>query len=169
MNRVEAYKKRWCHCKTLTSSLPVSRVRRKGTYLGTVALLLCCQLAASKPLHEGRMHSSRHLVKREAKKQPKGGDGSGQAIPKLLHYIYLPGLQAFKAAKPDSRLDFKHFEGCQKIHSHWDSLFWDEALGLDLIKEFYRSFLPVYESYNGWGKQVRSRYPPPPPHLNPTH
>ena len=101
------------------------------------------------------MHSTHHLVKKGDARSKAVGEVS-ERIPKLLHYISLEGLQAFKTetSKPNSRLRLKHFEGCQKIHNHWDSLFWDEALGLQFVKEFYPSFLPVYEGYDGWGKQV---------------
>ncbi len=102
------------------------------------------------------MHSSHHLVKKDGK--TKLSEDPGEAIPKMLHYIYLPGLKGFKTdtSSPDSRLKLSHFEGCQKHHSHWDSLFWDETMGLQFIKEFYPSFLPVWEGYDGWGKQVRT-------------
>lgn len=87
----------------------------------------------------------------------KLAEDSGESIPKMLHYIYLPGLKGFKtdSSSPDSRLKFSHFEGCQKHHSHWDSLFWDETMGLQFIKEFYPTFLPVWEGYDGWGKQAK--------------
>ena len=82
--------------------------------------------------------------------------GESQRIPKLLHYIYLTGLEAYQAdaVKPDAKLTKKHFEGCQNLHQHWDSLFWDEEMGFELVKKHYAWFVPVWESYEGWGKQV---------------
>ena len=74
----------------------------------------------------------------------------------MLHYIYLTGLEAYEAdaAKPDAKLSKKHFEGCQNLHQHWDSLFWDEEMGFELVKKHYSWFVPVWEGYDGWGKQV---------------
>ena len=82
--------------------------------------------------------------------------GEGQRIPRLLHYIYLTGLEAYQAdaAKPDAKLSKKHFEGCQTLHQHWDSLFWDEEMGFELVKKHYSWFVPIWEGYEGWGKQV---------------
>lgn len=130
-----------------------SRLRFRRAFFSTIALFVFCQMASAKTLHEGRMHSH-HTLDISGKGKPTD---TLVTIPKLLHYIYLPGLQAYKTEsnKPESRIPSKHFEGCQKIHTHWDSLFWDEVMGLQLVKEFYPWFLPVWEGYDGWGKQAK--------------
>jgi hypothetical protein len=143
---------------------PTRRLRFRRAFFSTIALFVFCQMASAKTLHEGRMHSH-HTLDISGKGKPTD---TLVTIPKLLHYIYLPGLQAYKTEsnKPESRIPSKHFEGCQKIHTHWDSLFWDEVMGLQLVKEFYPWFLPVWEGYDGWGKQVSSPPPPPSPLLS---
>lgn len=119
---------------------------RQATALAFISLL-SFQCAATE-MATGTSARHRSLYARQ--KRP------GESIPKLLHYIYLTGLQAYTAdsSQPNSRIPKKYFDGCQKLHEHWDSLFWDEAMGLQLIKENYSWFLPVWESFSGWGKQV---------------
>ena len=81
---------------------------------------------------------------------------NGLQIPKLLHFIYLTGFEAFTSdtSKPDSRMPKKYFDTCQSVHQHWDSLFWNEEMGLQFLREHYPWFVPVWESFKGWGHVV---------------
>ena len=123
---------------------------RRWTILAILSLL-GCQVA---PLDTAAVrHRQHHLVRQD---QPKRSGHTNEKIPRLLHYIYLTGLEAYTAdtGKPNAKLNKKHFEGCQNYHQHWDSLFWDEEMGFQFIKEHYSWFVPVWESFDGWGKQV---------------
>ena len=78
-----------------------------------------------------------------------------QKIPRLLHYVYLKGYDSFMAGNNETAQKAEqfqamkgYFEGCQKLHQHWDSLFWDEKMGRDLIEREYSWFLPVWEGYD---------------------
>lgn len=109
-------------------------------------------LARSLKLH------THHLVRQdeEDSNRDKEADGfaSGRAwqhkIPPLLHYIYLKGFDAFikDSKRPHAAVSKTYFEGCQAVHRHWDSVFWDESAALQLLQEHYSWFLPVWESYD---------------------
>ena len=103
-----------------------------------------------------------HLVRQDTKARSKdeadaavqqdmlSSGAAHQKIPSLLHYIYLPGYDAFveESSKPGTRLTKEHYDFCQSVHRHWDSMFWDEPMALELIKEHYAWFLPVWEGYD---------------------
>ena len=138
-----------CEC-VLPNSQTDFKICRRTRQL--VAVLLISLIGCYSAPLENASSRHRHHPTRQRRSQD-----SGHSIPKLLHYIYLTGLQAYTADsdKPDSRIQKKYFEGCQKLHQHWDSLFWDEKMGLDLIQNHYSWFLPVWESFDGWGKPVK--------------
>ena len=75
-------------------------------------------------------------------------------IPKILHYIYLPGYEAFRTNQSTAQKEEQFsllrpwFDECQDIHKHWDSIFWDETTGRALIQQQYAWFLPIWDGYD---------------------
>ena len=95
--------------------------------------------------------SSRDLVQHNIAKSQR----TSSKVPKLLHYIYLGGHNAFMKGSNETAEKAEqfqtmqgYFEGCQKLHRHWDSLFWDRKMARALIKLEYSWFLPVWDSYD---------------------
>lgn len=76
--------------------------------------------------------------------------GPPQKIPNILHYIYLSGFDKFVEVteEPKARLSKRFYDSCAQVHTHWEIKFWTEEMALDLIKEHFAWFLPIWYSYD---------------------
>ena len=83
---------------------------------------------------------------------PESGpeQGTPHKIPHVLHYIYLSGFEKFVqiTEEPGSRVSKRFYDSCLQVHSHWEVKFWTEEMGVELIKEHFPWFLPVWHSYD---------------------
>jgi len=82
-----------------------------------------------------------------------------QPIPKILHHVYLDGLDRLKraenneGAKPGQR--FPGYNGtwrqsCHTVHNHWQYMFWNNSQAEHLIRTAYPWFLATFQSYNNY-------------------
>lgn len=82
-----------------------------------------------------------------------------QPIPKILHHVYLDGLDRLKraeikeGAKPGQR--FPGYNGtwrhsCHFVHNHWQYMFWNNSQAENLIRTAYPWFLATFQSYNNY-------------------
>ncbi|DBA84560.1 TPA: hypothetical protein ACH3X2_006144 [Trebouxia sp. C0005] len=82
-----------------------------------------------------------------------------QPIPKILHHVYLDGLDRLKraendkGAKPGQR--FPGYNGtwrhsCHIVHNHWQYMFWNNSQAENLIRTAYPWFLATFQSYNNY-------------------
>lgn len=88
---------------------------------------------------------------RLAKPERRVSEDGEQKIPKLLHYIFMDGYDAFMNDNQNNETFDAlrtYFNGCQAHHSHWDSLFWDAKMGRDLLEHHYDWFLPIWDAYD---------------------
>ena len=81
---------------------------------------------------------------------------SAQPIPKVLHHVYLDGLdslhEAEQLAGPYSGQRFPGYNhtvrrSCPLVHNQWEYKFWNNTQAEDLIKASYPWFLDTFRSY----------------------
>ncbi|KAK9828860.1 hypothetical protein WJX72_002432 [[Myrmecia] bisecta] len=70
-------------------------------------------------------------------------------IPKILHYIYLDGYDAYVAGT--QRTPSAHIkawrDSCLLFHEHWTTMFWDRKNGKEFLDRHYSWFTPTWEAY----------------------
>ena len=117
--------------------------------------LCCCWLMITSVIARG-------FSDQRAQKEAEKIAAQEHKIPKLLHYIHLPGYKAFRN-KQSTAEEEQHFsltrhwfDECQDIHKHWDSIFWDEKTGRALIEQQYAWFLPVWDGYDSEVRSLRT-------------
>ena len=82
---------------------------------------------------------------------------SQQLIPKILHHVYLDGLDNLKQAesaakaKPGQRFPgynstWRH--SCYSMHQNWQYMFWNMSTAENLLQTYYPWFLATFRSYN---------------------
>lgn len=71
-------------------------------------------------------------------------------IPRILHYIYLSGFDAYIAEtkKPRAKLQTWYRETCEVVHKHWKIMFWTEEMAYELVSTKFPEFLPIWHSYD---------------------
>ena len=71
-------------------------------------------------------------------------------IPRILHYIFLSGFDAYIAEtqRPRAKMFRWHYDSCLKVHKHWEIKFWTQEMAEQLIREHFNWFLPIWESYD---------------------
>ncbi len=83
--------------------------------------------------------------------------GSTRPIPKILHHVYLDGLDSLQqaergeGAKPGRRFPgynstWRH--SCHMVHQNWQYMFWNNSQAENLIRTAYPWFLATFQSYN---------------------
>lgn len=84
------------------------------------------------------------------------GDSTGQAIPNVLHHVYLDGLdslrQAESTAGPQPGARFPGYNrtlrrSCPQVHLDWQYMFWNISQAEELVKTVYPWFLGTFLSY----------------------
>ena len=82
---------------------------------------------------------------------------SQQQIPKVLHHVYLDGLDNLKqaeigaVAKPGQRFPGYNSTwrySCHTVHREWQYMFWNMSQAEHLIRTSYPWFLDTFHSYN---------------------
>ena len=71
-------------------------------------------------------------------------------IPRILHYIYLSGFDAYIAEtkKPRAKLATWYRETCEEVNKHWEIKFWTEEMAYELVSTKFPEFLPIWRSYD---------------------
>ena len=71
-------------------------------------------------------------------------------IPRILHYIYLSGFDAYIAEtkKPRAKLLTWYRDTCMEVHKHWEIMFWTEEMAYELVSTHFPEFLPIWNSYD---------------------
>ena len=114
-----------------------------------------------------RYSTSQHLVwilYDKAVRTPQSGNSQTiglqrniRTIPKILHHVYLDGLNSLEqaesspGAKPGQRFptynsSWRH--SCREIHPSWQFMFWDLSKAESLLQNFYPWFLPTFRAYS---------------------
>lgn len=89
----------------------------------------------------------------------EGVDSSPQPIPKILHHVYLDGLDSLQqaentvGAKPGERFPgynstWRH--SCHIVHNNWQYMFWNNSQAENLIRTAYPWFLATFLSYDNY-------------------
>ena len=71
-------------------------------------------------------------------------------IPRILHYIYLSGFDAYIAEtqKPRAKLLTWYRDTCMEVHKHWEIKFWTEEMAYELVSTKFPEFLPIWNTYD---------------------
>ena len=71
-------------------------------------------------------------------------------IPRILHYIFLSGFDAYIAEtqRPRAKMFRWHYDSCLKVHKHWEIKFWTQEMAEDLIRQHFNWFMPIWETYD---------------------
>lgn len=77
-------------------------------------------------------------------------DNYSGKIPRILHYIYLSGFDAYIAEtkKPRAKLLTWYRDTCMEVHKHWEVMFWTEDMAYELVSKQFPEFLPIWNSYD---------------------
>lgn len=84
-------------------------------------------------------------------------DTSKQSIPKVLHHVYLAGLDSLRReeelAGPQPGHAFPGYNStvrhsCPQVHKDWQYMFWNHSQAEDLIQTSYPWFLDTFRSYS---------------------
>lgn len=77
-------------------------------------------------------------------------DNYSGKIPRILHYIYLSGFDAYIAEtkKPRAKLLTWYRDTCMEVHKHWEIMFWTEEMAYELVSTQFPEFLPIWNSYD---------------------
>ena len=81
---------------------------------------------------------------------------SPEQIPKILHQVFLDGLDNLKLAEtavgaqpgqifPGYNSSWR--QSCREVHRSWKYMFWDNSRAEDLIRTAYPGFLATFQSY----------------------
>ena len=80
-----------------------------------------------------------------------------RTIPKILHHVYLDGLNSLKQAEsnPGARpgqlfptYNSSWRQSCREVHQGWQFMFWDLSKAETLLQNFYPWFLPTFRAYS---------------------
>ena len=82
--------------------------------------------------------------------QASAAESYNGKIPRILHYIYLSGFDAYIAEtkRPRTRLATWYRETCMEVHKHWEVMFWTEQMAYDLVASRFPEFLSIYTGYD---------------------
>ena len=71
-------------------------------------------------------------------------------IPRILHYIFLSGFDAYIAEtqRPRAKMFRWHYDSCLKVHKNWEIKFWTQEMAEDLIRQHFNWFMPIWETYD---------------------
>ena len=113
---------------------------------------------------QSRYSTSQHLVwilYDKAVRTPRSGTSQTQqeirTIPKILHHVYLDGLNSLKQAEssPGARpgqlfptYNSSWRQSCREVHKDWQYMFWDLSKAESLLRNFYPWFLPTFHAYS---------------------
>ena len=98
--------------------------------------------------HSGKLHS-----------KPQRSDilPKDAGIPRILHHVYLDGLDSLQLAeslegpKPGQQwpgYNSSWRQSCQIVHPTWQYMFWNSSQAETLIRNSFPGFLSTYLSYN---------------------
>ena len=80
-----------------------------------------------------------------------------RTIPKILHHVYLDGLNSLKQAEsnPGARpgqlfptYNSSWRQSCREVHQDWHFMFWDLSEAESLLQDFYPWFLSTFRAYS---------------------
>lgn len=113
---------------------------------------------------QSRYSTSQHLVwvlYDKAVRTPRSGNLQTQreirTIPKILHHVYLDGLNSLKQAEssPGARpgqlfptYNSSWRQSCREVHQDWQYMFWDLSKAESLLQDLYPWFLPTFHAYS---------------------
>ena len=103
------------------------------------------------------MAAGTQLNMASSKQEPSAPDPPIGGIPKVLHHVYLDGLdnlqqaESLQSPKPGERFpgyNSTWWQSCTIVHPGWQHMFWNNSQAERLIRTKYPQFLATFQSYN---------------------